>query len=107
MLSRFIQKTPIFIKRSSASILRYNTMVATQQQQQDITISVEEQIKQAEITRDNLDIVKKHRANPEIVEYEAYSHSSASEKEHSLTASVSRAFVIDLIGSIYIYLFVT
>lgn len=97
MLSRFIQKTPIFIKRSSfaaSSILRYNTMVATEQQQpkennNNITISAEEQIRQAEITRDNLDIVKKYRADPEIVEYEAYSHSSASEKAHSLTASVS------------------
>lgn len=68
-------------------------MVATEQLQQpqenNNTLSAEEQIRQAEITRDNLDIVKKYRADPEIVEYEAYSHSSASEKAHSLTASVS------------------
>jgi hypothetical protein len=57
--------------------------------EQTIDISPEEQTRLAEIERDNLDIVKQCRANPDLVEYEAYSHSSASEKEHSLTASVS------------------
>lgn len=66
-------------------------MVAAQQiEQQDTT-------KEAEIIRDNLDIVKQCRADPNIVEYEAYSHSSKSEKEHSLTFSVNVAFFLFLI----------
>lgn len=60
-----------------------------QEQPQHTDISVQEQIRLAEIERDALDIVKKNRADPAIVEYEAYSHSSASEKKHSLTVSVS------------------
>ncbi|GAN02504.1 thioesterase family protein [Mucor ambiguus] len=63
--------------------------VEQEQQQPQTDIGVQEQIRLAEIERDNLDIVKKNRADPAIVEYEAYSHSSASEKKHSLTVSVS------------------
>lgn len=82
MLSRFLIYTThqrIPIKRKYLS-----TMVATEQIEQTV-----DQVKQAEITRDNLDIVKTHRADPNMVEYEAYSHNTASAKEHSLTASVS------------------
>jgi hypothetical protein len=48
-----------------------------------------ERTRLAEIERDNLEIVKQFRADPEIVEYESYSHSPQSEKEHSLTVTVS------------------
>lgn len=57
--------------------------------EQNMEVSPEEQTRLAEIERDNLDIVKQCRSNPDLVEFEPYSYSSASEREHSLTASVS------------------
>lgn len=79
MLSRLVLRS-VFPKKT---FYRYNTtMVATEHIEQD-------PIREAESVRDNLDIVKKYRADPEIIEYEAHSHSSASTKEHSLTFSVS------------------
>jgi hypothetical protein len=78
-----LSSTPLFINR-------YTTMVATETQQPIEQLTPEqEQIRHAEIERDALDIVVKNRADPEIVEYVAYSHSSKSEKEHSLTVTVS------------------
>lgn len=49
-----------------------------------------ERTRLAETERDNLDIVKKLRADSNIIEYVSYSHSSQSEKEHSLTFTVSK-----------------
>lgn len=60
--------------------------------EQQIEVDTTSRTKLAEIERDNLDIVKSLRADPEIIEYEAYSHSSKSEKEHSLTITVSQKF---------------
>ncbi|KAI8332516.1 HotDog domain-containing protein [Choanephora cucurbitarum] len=56
----------------------------------DNEISTKEQIHLAEIERDNLEIIKKYRADPEFIEYEAYANASASQKAHSLTASTLR-----------------
>lgn len=62
-----------------------NTMVAVQDQ--DLTT-------RAEIVRDNLDIVKALRSNPDMVEYQAYSHATESANSHSLTATVSFFIII-------------
>lgn len=80
MLSRLVLRS-VFPKKP---FYRYNTtMVATAEHIE------QDPIREAESIRDNLDIVKKYRADPEIIEYEAHSHSSASTKKHSLTFSVS------------------
>lgn len=55
-------------------------MVATQEQ---------DLVQQAKVMRDNLDIVKALRSNPDMVEYKAYSHATPSQLQHSLTATVS------------------
>lgn len=95
MLSQLLYKKPVRLTSfASLFIKQHNYRFATMspqavEQEQQPEISEQEQIRQAEIERDNLDIVKKNRADPAIVEYEAYSHSSASEKKHSLTFSVS------------------
>lgn len=57
-----------------------------------VAIQEQDPTKQAELIRDNLDIVKALRSDPDIIEYGAYSHASQSEKQHSLTASVSRPY---------------
>lgn len=92
MLSRLFYQQPIRLSSFSFSFKHKNfaTMSPAVEQEQQPEISVEEQIRLAEIERDNLEIVKKNRADPAIIEYEAYSHSSASEKKHSLTVSVSK-----------------
>lgn len=56
--------------------------------EQSFDVSPEERTRLAEIERDNLDIVKSLRSNPDIVEYKSYSHFTESQKEHSLTATV-------------------
>lgn len=95
MLSQFLYKKPVrltsftslFVKQHNHTFATMSPQAVEQEQQPDI--SVQEQVRLAEIERDNLDIVKENRADPAIVEYEAYSHASASEKKHSLTVSVS------------------
>lgn len=97
MLSQFLYKKPVrltsfafsFVKQHNRTFATMSPQAVEQEQPQHTDISVQEQIRLAEIERDALDIVKKNRADPAIVEYEAYSHSSASEKKHSLTVSVS------------------
>lgn len=89
-LSRFINPSYNNNFALNKAKFYYTTMVSTEvQEQQQIELTAEQQISQAEITRDSLDIVVKNRADPDIIEYKAYSHSSKSEKEHSLTATVS------------------
>lgn len=56
----------------------------------------EERIQLAIDTLNNLEIVKKCRSNPELVEHEAYAYFNESQKKHSLTCSVS--FEIDRAG---------
>ncbi|CAO0797871.1 unnamed protein product [Mucor circinelloides] len=96
MLSQLLYKKPVQLTSfASLFIKQHNYKFATMspqavEQEQQPGISEQEQIRLAEIERDNLDIVKKNRADPAIVEYEAYSHSSASEKKHSLTFSTLR-----------------
>lgn len=89
MLSRLVLRS-VFPKKH---FYRYNTtMVATEHIEQDPT-------REAEFVRDNLDIVKKYRADPEIIEYEAHSHATDSTKKHSLTFSVSLWTYIYIKGS--------
>ncbi|KAI8889956.1 Thioesterase/thiol ester dehydrase-isomerase, partial [Backusella circina FSU 941] len=47
-------------------------------------------VQTAELERENLDIVKQCRLSEDLVEYEAFSHSSPSEKAHSLTCTTLR-----------------
>jgi hypothetical protein len=82
--SNFLFKAPSF--SSSCYLLKNNLSTMSPLVEQTIP---EDRTRLAEIQRDNLDIVKTLRSDPEIIEYEAYSHSSKSEKEHSLTISVS------------------
>jgi hypothetical protein len=49
--------------------------------------------KTAELERESLDIVKQCRESKDLIEYEAFSHSSPSEKAHSLTCTVSLFFL--------------
>ncbi|KAI9472459.1 MAG: HotDog domain-containing protein [Benjaminiella poitrasii] len=88
MLSSFRLFSPFrqsFLCRQAIS-----SMSPTVEQEQYNCISIEEQMAMAEQERDNLEIVKKLRADPDILEYEAYSHSSQSEKDHSLTYTTLR-----------------
>ncbi|KAG2230406.1 hypothetical protein INT48_008770 [Thamnidium elegans] len=82
---------------SKKPFYRFNTtMVATEYIEQD-------PIREAESARDNLDIVKKCRADPEIIEYEAHSHSSASTKKHSLTFSALRGPGMLIVNPVLFY----
>ncbi|KAI7898561.1 HotDog domain-containing protein [Cokeromyces recurvatus] len=83
--SSFIEQKSIFFQ-----IQRISTIMSPTVEQEQYTMSVEEQMTLAQQERDNLEIVKKLRANPNMIEYEAYSHSSQSEKEHSMTFTALR-----------------
>ncbi|KAI7874341.1 HotDog domain-containing protein [Mucor mucedo] len=52
-----------------------------------VAIQDQDLVQQAENVRDNLDLVKALRANPDMVEYGAYSHATQSQLQHSLTAT--------------------
>ncbi|KAI8382254.1 HotDog domain-containing protein [Blakeslea trispora] len=99
MISRYLSlfKAPSLYSFSSSSLpytsillkkYQFSTMSPIAEQPIDNEISPEEQIRLAEIERD--EIVKKYRADPELIEYEAYANASASQKAHSLTATTLR-----------------
>jgi hypothetical protein len=61
--------------------------------------------KTAELERESLDIVKQCRESKDLIEYEAFSHSSPSEKAHSLTCTVSLFIFIHHFSFLFFSLF--
>jgi hypothetical protein len=50
---------------------------------------LEDRTQLAQDTLENLEIIKKCRTDPNLVEHTAYSHFTESQKKHSLTFTVS------------------
>ncbi|KAI8056507.1 HotDog domain-containing protein [Gilbertella persicaria] len=65
-------------------------MSPTAEEQPYQEILVEEQVRLAEIEKDNLEIVKQCRADPDLIEHDPYFFASESQKERSLTAGTLR-----------------
>ncbi|KAG1145022.1 hypothetical protein G6F37_003222 [Rhizopus arrhizus] len=63
----------------------------------------EERIQLAIDTLNNLEIVKKCRTNPELVEHEAYAYFNESQKKHSLTCSTLRGPDMIIVPPIMFY----